>query len=191
MGHPASFGGMGYANKTESSPERCESSNTQMEKPTTSAVQIREFQTGDAEAFRRLNEEWVTRYFRIEPKDAKVFADPQHTILDEGGRIVMALQGERYVGCCALLRMDDDSFEVAKMAVTPESQGQGVGRLILREVIETARRAGARRLYLETNHILTPAIRLYESLGFRHLPPERVTPSPYERADVFMELLLG
>jgi putative acetyltransferase len=34
------------------------------------------------------------------------------------------------------------------------------------------------------------AIRLYESLGFRHLPPERVVPSVYARADVYMELWL-
>jgi putative acetyltransferase len=43
-------------------------------------------------------------------------------------------------------------------------------------------------LYLETNKKLTPAVRLYEALGFRHLSPERVVPSPYARADVYMEL---
>ena len=37
---------------------------------------------------------------------------------------------------------------------------------------------------------LTPAIRLYESLGFQLMPPERVVPSLYERADVFMEMYL-
>ena len=45
-------------------------------------------------------------------------------------------------------------------------------------------------LYLETNHVLTPAIHLYEAVGFRNLPQERVTPSPYARADVFMEMVL-
>lgn len=51
--------------------------------------------------------------------------------------------------------------------------------------------AGATRLYFETNLIIAPAISLYESLGFRHLPPQRVVPSPYARADVFMELELS
>jgi hypothetical protein len=57
-------------------------------------------------------------------------------------------------------------------------------------VIGAARASGARRLYLETNRKLANAIHVYESLGFRHLPPERVVPSPYARANVYMELLV-
>ena len=37
--------------------------------------------------------------------------------------------------------------------------------------------AGATRLYLGANRKLETAIRLYESLGFRHLRPEEITPS--------------
>jgi putative acetyltransferase len=154
-------------------------------------VGIRQFQPGDAAAFRRLNEEWITRYFRIEAKDEQAFAEPERTILDPGGRILFATAGEKCVGCCALMRMSEKEFEVAKMAVDPEYQGAGVGRKLLRAVIEEARHAGAQRLYLETNHVLTAAIRLYESVGFKHIAPERITPSPYKRADVYMELIWG
>jgi GNAT superfamily N-acetyltransferase len=66
----------------------------------------------------------------------------------------------------------------------------GVGRKLLLSVLEAGRNLGARRLYLETNHILTPAIQLYESVGFTHIPPLRVTPSDYARADVYMEMFL-
>jgi GNAT superfamily N-acetyltransferase len=155
-----------------------------------SAVEIREFQAGDEAAWRELNEEWITRYFRVEAKDAKVLNDPQGNILDAGGKILFAIADGRHLGCCALLRIGDAEYEVAKMAVTAASQGAGIGRKLLEATIETARKAGARRLYLETNHTLTPAIRLYESVGFKHLPPEKITPSPYERADVYMEMLL-
>lgn len=54
--------------------------------------------------------------------------------------------------------------------------------------IAKAREIGATRLYIETNHTLTPAIRLYRAHGFEELPPERIVASPYARADVFMEL---
>ena len=153
-------------------------------------IGIRQFQAGDAAAFRRLNEEWITRFFRIEPKEAPILADPQKTILDPDGRIFFATAGERCVGCCALIRMRAKEFEVAKMAVEPSYQGAGIGRRLLQATIEEGRNAGAQRLYLETNHVLTPAIRLYESVGFKHIDANRIVPSPYARADVYMELIL-
>ena len=76
------------------------------------------------------------------------------------------------------------------MAVEPSYQRAGIGRRLLVAAIEEARNAGAHRLYLETNHVLTPAIRLYESVGFKHIDPDRIIPSQYTRADVYMELVL-
>lgn len=156
----------------------------------TEQVLIRLFQPGDEAAFRTLNEQWISTYFRIEEKDEATFADPQKTILAPGGQILFAIVNGQPVGCCALLRIGPGEFEVGKMAVAPEHQGKGIGRCILQATIDEARRLHARRLYLETNHTLTPAIRLYQSLGFRYLDPAQVTPSPYNRADVFMELNL-
>jgi len=151
-------------------------------------VEIREFQAGDATAFRELNEEWISRYFVLEPKDVESLVDPKAKILDRGGRIFLAVRSGRPVGCCALVAMAPGEYEVAKMAVTESCQGAGIGRRLLAATIAEARTMGAHRLYLETNSRLTPAIRLYESLGFRHLPPERIVPSPYARANVYMEL---
>jgi GNAT superfamily N-acetyltransferase len=149
---------------------------------------VRDFLPGDQIAFRRLNEEWIRRYFVMESKDEDALADPQSTILNRGGRILFAVQEGEIVGCCALVAMGPDEFEVAKMAVAESSRRTGVGRRLLKKAIEAARASGARRLYLETNQKLTAAIRLYESMGFQNIPPERVTPSPYVRADVYMEL---
>jgi GNAT superfamily N-acetyltransferase len=151
---------------------------------------IRDFMPGDKAAFRGLNEEWIIRYFALEPKDEASLADPEKTILDGGGRIFMAIRDSQPIGCCALLAIAPDEFEVAKMAVTESFQGAGIGRRLLERAITEARAAGAHRLYLETNRKLATAIRLYESLGFRHLPRERVVPSCYARADVYMELYL-
>lgn len=156
----------------------------------TSEVIIRDFEPGDEEDFRRLNEEWIVRYFEMEEKDRQSLLEPRQTILNGGGRILLAVRNGQAIGCCALKPMGEGEFEVAKMAVTPSAQGTGVGRRLLAGVIEAARSMGARRLYLETNHLLTPAIHLYESIGFRHIPAERVVPSPYARADVYMEMAL-
>ena len=158
-------------------------------------VVVREFAPGDEAAFRRLNEEWITRYFKLESKDELAFANPQETILRKGGRIFFAVRAsgevEEVLGCCALLVMGPGEFEVGKMAVTASAQGLGLGRLLMESVIAAAKAVGAKRLFLETNHALTPAIRLYESVGFTHIPKERAAPSAYERADVPMEMWVG
>jgi putative acetyltransferase len=152
---------------------------------------VRRFQAGDETAFRLLNEQWIERYFKIEAKDQSTLSDPRKTIIEPGGAILLATANGRSVGCCALLRISDHEFEVAKMAVAPECQGRGIGRTLLSATIEEARSLGATRLYLETNHVLKPAIALYESLGFRHIDPTNIVPSVYARADVYMEMFLN
>jgi len=157
---------------------------------TATGLTIREFAAGDEVAFRELNEEWIQRYFAMEPKDEESLADPWGSIIQPGGRIFLAHQDEKAVGCCALVVIGPGEFEVAKMAVTESARRGGIGRRLLETAITAARAIGARRLYLETNHKLEPAIRLYEAVGFRHIPKNRVAPSPYARSDVSMEMYL-
>jgi putative acetyltransferase len=156
-----------------------------------SAVEIRRFQPGDSEAFRKLNEEWIVRYFHLEPKDHQVLGDPETYILKRGGAILMAMAESTYVGCCALQFMSEQVYEVSKMAVSPAFQGRGIGKRLLLATIEEGRQLGAKRLYIETNAILTTAIALYTSCGFQHVPADRVKPSPFARANVQLELWLA
>ncbi|HTX40414.1 MAG TPA: GNAT family N-acetyltransferase [Acidobacteriaceae bacterium] len=153
-------------------------------------VAFRDCNPGDEAAFRFLNEQWIAKYFGLEEKDIEILSDPETHILAPGGRICFALQDEEIVGCCALIVNGLRSYEVAKMAVLEDRRNQGIGRALLVHVIEAARALGAQKLTLETNSRLTNAIHLYESLGFVHLDPARVVPSPYQRADVHMEMLI-
>ena len=153
-------------------------------------IAVRLFQDGDEEAFRRLNEEWITKYFALEEKDHYTLNHPRETILEKGGTIVFVTLDGEPVGCCALLNIAADEYEVAKMGVTESAKGLGLGRRVLTAAVDEARRRGAKRLYLETNHALAPAIHLYEVLGFTPVPKERLKPSPYVRGDVYMEMWL-
>jgi GNAT superfamily N-acetyltransferase len=76
------------------------------------------------------------------------------------------------------------------MAVDESHRNLGIGKAMLAHVIGEARALGARKLTLETNSKLMNAIHVYESLGFTHLDPLLVEPSPYKRANVFMEQFL-
>ena len=147
-------------------------------------MEIVEFEPAHADAFRVLNEAWISKYFSLEPKDREVLADPQGKIIAQGGRIFMALADGAAVGCVALMKMPDGGFEVAKMTVSETLRGSGLGRLLMQRCIDAGAELGATRLYLETNSGLAPALGLYRAMGFRDLAP---TDTPYARADVFME----
>jgi len=139
------------------------------------------------EAFRRLNEAWISRYFRMEPPDRRVLEAPQAEILDHGGHILVALVEGEPAGVCALLRVDEGTFELAKMAVAEHARGLGIGSRLGETAIATARSAGASRLILESNTILAPAIALYRKLGFTEVTG---IPSEYSRCNIHMELSL-
>jgi putative acetyltransferase len=145
---------------------------------------------GDATAFRTLNEEWINRHFTLEAKDRETLGDPENTILLKGGYIFMAYAGDEPVGCVALIPMSDGVYELSKMAVSPRLRGHGIGRRLLQHAIDQARLLGARSLFLGSSTKLPSAIHLYESIGFRHVPPDILPPMPYARADVFMEMTL-
>jgi DNA-binding MarR family transcriptional regulator/predicted GNAT family N-acyltransferase len=139
-------------------------------------------------AFKALNEEWITQNFKMEESDHKALDHPEEYIIDKGGHIFIAIYNGEAVGACALIRMDDKKFEMAKMAVSPKAQGKSIGTLLGQACIDKAKELGADTIFLESNTKLKPAISLYRKLGF-----EKITgpPSPYERANIQMELKVG
>ncbi|MEO1327356.1 MAG: GNAT family N-acetyltransferase [Pseudomonadota bacterium] len=150
-----------------------------------SQVEIHLFRDAWAEDFRRLNEEWLERYFRIEPIDARVLGDPRAHIIDPGGQIFFAVEGDQVLGTCAVKAAGDRRFELTKMAVTSNAQGKGVGRRLLDAACDWYLAGEGECLFLESHSSLGAALALYESSGFEHRP--RPFTSDYERADVYME----
>ena len=150
-------------------------------------VEIIDYAPEFSEDFKRLNYEWIEKYFTVEDTDRQYLDHPQTKILDPGGYIHMARYVGEIVGTCALVKMDDDTYELAKMAVTETARGRGIGHLLGEVAIAKARELGAKRLYIESNTILKPAIKLYQKLGFQKIVGQ---PSPYERCNIQMELWL-
>lgn len=150
-------------------------------------MEIRDFEPQYAAAFKALNVAWITKHYAIEPKDEELLGDPQGRIIDKGGLIPFAIEDGEPVGCCAMIPMADGGFELSKMAVSEAHRRKGIASRIIEACVERAKARGAPRLYLESGVALTPAIALYESHGFVHLPPERRPWSPYARVSVWME----
>ena len=163
----------------------------QQSRPTLPQIEIRRLRPGDdATPFRTLNEEWITSYFVLEDKDKETLGDPENKILRRGGHILLAYSGSDPVGCVALVSAGEGAYEVSKMAVSSLLRGRGIGRRLLEHAISLARTLGATSLFLASSTKLPPAIHLYESVGFKHVPPESLPPSAYARSDVFMRLVL-
>jgi DNA-binding MarR family transcriptional regulator len=150
-------------------------------------VKIVDYQPEYQEAFRALNEEWISTYFKMEEADYKALDDPEGYILNKGGCILVALVDGKPAGVCALVKMKDPDydFELAKMAVSPKMQGKNIGWLLGQAIIQKAKTLGAAKIYLESNTLLKPAISLYHKLGFEKVAGRA---TPYERCNIQMEL---
>ncbi|NJL35651.1 MAG: GNAT family N-acetyltransferase [Leptolyngbyaceae cyanobacterium SM1_4_3] len=151
-------------------------------------VEIIDYRSEFHDDFKRLNYEWIEKYFQIEESDHQSLESPNEKILNPGGHIYMARLNGEIVGTCALIKTDDDTYELAKMAVTEKAKGKGIGWLLGQAAISKARELGAKTVFLESNTALTPAINLYQKLGFRKTVRP---PSPYERCNIQMELKLA
>ncbi len=154
------------------------------------ALRIVAFAPALRDHFYRLNEAWLRKYFYVEEIDHRVLSDPETEIIARGGTILFAMLGDEVVGTCALMPESDGAdthgtYELTKMAVDEQRQGLGIGRALMEAAIDEFRRRDGRRLFLETNSKLTPAVRLYESMGFEHQPSIKPD-SHYDRANVYM-----
>ena len=155
-----------------------------------SNIQIVEWDEKYAQPFHDLNEWWITRYFTMEESDRKALLNPKTYIIDKGGFIIFAIKENIPVGTCALIKLENTpyDFELAKMGVAIDSHGAGIGHLLGKAIIQKAKSDGAKSLFLESNRILVPALKLYEKLGFKEIINN--IPSEYSRSDIQMELFL-
>jgi GNAT superfamily N-acetyltransferase len=137
--------------------------------------------------FRQLNLEWLQKYNLTESHDLQVLDDPRATILERGGLIFLAKEGETIAGTAALMKAHDAVYELAKMAVAPAFRGKGISKLLMARCLDEARKLHAQKIILFSNHQLETALALYKQVGFKHIP---VADSPFVTADVKMELVL-
>lgn len=135
--------------------------------------------------FKRLNVAWISELFQVEAHDLEQLDHPEDHILPNGGQILLAQSAGETVGTAALIATGDDTYELAKMSVTPGFQGHGIGKQLALAALDYARQAGARMVWLESNRKAETALALYRRVGFVEVP---LRPSLYARADVCMEL---
>lgn len=150
-------------------------------------VEIIPFSATLAAPIKTLNLEWLKKYFKVEPKDEIVLSDPQGQIIDKGGMIFYAKYKDEIVGTVSLIKIDDTTFELSKMAVTDGVQGLGIGKKLVEHCLAFAKERNIQKLILYSNRKLEPAIHLYKKHGFVEIELEN---GIYERADIKMEKIV-
>ena len=117
---------------------------------------------------RPLTEEYVDQVCVLEEE---AFSMPWHKesfmemIANENACYLVALVGEEVVASCGLRHIVGEG-ELNNVVTKSTMRGQGIGRQILLKLLDEGAKMGAQAFTLEVRVSNTPAIHLYESLGF-------------------------
>jgi len=147
-------------------------------------VEIIPFSPDLKDHIKTLNLAWLEKYFKVEEKDELTLSNPQEEIIDKGGMIFYARYNGEILGTVALMKVNEITFELSKMAVSEKVQGLGIGNKLLEYCIDIAKENNLKTLFLYSNTILLPAIHLYKKFGFTEIPLESRI---YAKADIKME----
>ena len=146
-------------------------------------MEICEYSPALRSFFKTLNEEWLKKYFTVEPYDAVLLENCESEIINKGGHIFFGILNNKVIATYALLLTVDGCVELGKMAVTEKHQGKGYGQQLLKHVFEIARLLGYKEILLYSNRILENSIYLYKKFGFKEIPNND---SPYKRGNIKM-----
>lgn len=107
------------------------------------------------------------------------------------GTLLLARQRDtnQAIGCIGLRSLDPQGVsEIKRLYVTPQGRGSGLGKALVKQVIEEAKRKGYKSVRLDTLGSMREAQKLYKTLGFVQRKPYYNTPI---EGTVFLELDLS
>jgi GNAT superfamily N-acetyltransferase len=119
---------------------------------------IKRIRTGTSEYDRML--ELRDRVLRI-PIGLSVWND--NLSQDEHDILMVAYRDLESIGCVILHPIDKEVVRLRAMAVSPEYQGTGIGRLLVAEAERVARKEGFLRIILHARVVVSG---FYEKLGY-------------------------
>ena len=150
-----------------------------------SDIELVEYEAKYKDDLKSLSYEWLNKYNLFEDEDELILNNPDEYILKKGGYIFFARYQSDIIATFSLIPGSNNTFELAKLAVTEEYQGKGIAKILIEKAISIAKREEAEKIILYSNSKLKKAYKLYKKYGFYDI---NVNESKYETADVKMEL---
>lgn len=86
-------------------------------------------------------------------------------------KVLLMYDGDEVIASGALKPVNQDTAELARMYTSEAYRGQGLAKQIIKEIIAYAKKAGYKKIILDTWKDSTSARSLYSSLGFKERPP--------------------
>ncbi len=129
-------------------------------------ISVRPARTSDVKAIRLLVDSYAAPGQMLSKETVTLYESVQEFLVAEKDGVV--------VGCGALHVLWEDLAEVRTVAVAQEFHKQGIGHLILKEIINRARHIGIKRIFC-----LTFQTQFFGSIGFKEIQGTPVEPEVY------------
>ena len=146
--------------------------------------------TADIEQAREIFREysaWVETDLCFQNFEKELAALPG-SYAEPDGRLLLAFHDGKLAGCISLRKIGAGICEMKRLFVRDAFRGKGIGRSLIRAVIQEATEIGYERMRLDTlPPKMNDAIALYRLFKFKEIPPYYNNPVPGAR---FMELRL-
>lgn len=122
---------------------------------------------------KELNEDICFQSFDEELKDPlKKYGPPS-------GDLILAYWEDDIAGCIALMGMKESgACEMKRLYVRPEFRGNKIGRVLIEELLSSAKQKDYQRMRLDTFLKLESAIYLYRQFGFVNISAYYNNPLP-------------
>jgi N-acetylglutamate synthase-like GNAT family acetyltransferase/DNA-binding MarR family transcriptional regulator len=139
-------------------------------------VQVLDYKPSLKKYFYELAGNWLLGVLKgtLEEEDKFTLHHPDKAYLETGGFVFFALHNNKVVGCVALKRLDETTFEFAKLFIDPNARNLGIATKLIERCISRCRENEATQLWLQTTMSMPQAHKLYYKLGFddKQAPPQ-------------------
>ncbi|WP_044640100.1 GNAT family N-acetyltransferase [Risungbinella massiliensis] len=104
------------------------------------------------------------------PMDLLLLADPSQKMVEEyinRGECFVAEIDRKIIGVYVLLPTKSDTVELVNIAVGEEHHGKGIGKKLVMDAIQTAKKIGYKIMEVGTGNSSIGQLALYQKCGFR------------------------